>query len=308
MSIKVVKWSTWWKEYRCVYVSFGFESERPLRKYHDFTITCGLIPHELQLHTSAASTTLCCSLTTNRLPFVGRAPSAKPQWGELCLQVVYQCPFPRPGPCLIFADLTRLGTHHATRILTKLVKHRPGPSRVRRHHANFGKLDRCARERQLEFGLLLSSPADGRRASSTMPPNQILPGPRDSAASVRMQYRSLPVSVAVDPVSLVISECVSITTEIRKRIPSPNTTVSAILGNNPNTALGDSNVGAGIWKPNAGGTSDHESSQTGLANRWGLRGSRGMSIQDNPLISSFGKLRYDLSGTKGWIYWHTTLP
>lgn len=117
-----------------------------------------------------------------------------------------------------------------------------------------------------------------------------------------MQYRSLPVTVAVDPVSLVISECVSITTEIRKRIPSPNTTVSAILGGNPNTAIGDSNVGAGIWKRNADGTSDHEGDQAGLANRWGLRGSRGMSIQDNPLISSFGKLRYDLSGTKGWIY------
>lgn len=132
-----------------------------------------------------------------------------------------------------------------------------------------------------------------------MPPN---PGLRDPAASARMQYRSLPVTVAVDPVSLVISECVSITTEIRKRIPSPNTTVSAILGGNPNTAIGDSNVGAGIWKRNADGTSDHEGDQAGLANRWGLRGSRGMSIQDNPLISSFGKLRYDLSGTKGWIY------
>lgn len=107
-----------------------------------------------------------------------------------------------------------------------------------------------------------------------------------------MQYRSRPVTVAVDPVSLVISECVSITTEIRKRIPSPNTTVSAILGGNPNTALG------GIWQQSADGDSEHNGQQPGVANRWGLRGSRGMSIQDNPLISSFGKLRYDLSGTK----------
>lgn len=114
-----------------------------------------------------------------------------------------------------------------------------------------------------------------------------------------MHYRSRPVTVAVDPVSLVISECVSITTEIRKRIPSPNTTVSAILGGNPNTALGAPSVGAGIWKQPEDGASDREGNLPGVANRWGLRGSRGMSIQDNPLISSFGKLRYDLSRTKG---------
>ena len=129
--------------------------------------------------------------------------------------------------------------------------------------------------------------------------DQPYPEPRDSVAFSRMEYRSRPVTVAVDPVSLVISECVSITTEIRKRIPSPNTTVSAILGSNPNTSIGTSNVGAGIWKSNADGAMDNAEHHLGLANRWGLRGSRGMSIQDNPLISSFGKLRYDLSGTKG---------
>lgn len=125
-----------------------------------------------------------------------------------------------------------------------------------------------------------------------MAPNQHAPRPRDPAASARMHYRSRPVTVAVDPVSLVISECVSITTEIRKRIPSPNTTVSAILGGNPNTAIG------GIWQQGADGSSDHDGQHLGVTNRWGLRGSRGGSIQDNPLISSFGKLRYDLSGTK----------
>ncbi|MBE3044141.1 hypothetical protein IMZ48_16535 [Candidatus Bathyarchaeota archaeon] len=122
--------------------------------------------------------------------------------------------------------------------------------------------------------------------------------PRDPAYA-RMQYRSRPVTVAVDPVSLVISECVSITTEIRKRIPSPNTTVSAILGSNPNTSLGAPGAGAGTWKQPEDGAPDREGDNLGAANRWGLRGSRGMSIQDNPLISSFGKLRYDLSGTKG---------
>jgi len=35
------------------------------------------------------------------------------------------------------------------------------------------------------------------------------------------------------------------------------------------------------------------------ANRWGLRGKKGKSLQDNPLIAGFGRLRHDLTGVKG---------
>jgi len=35
------------------------------------------------------------------------------------------------------------------------------------------------------------------------------------------------------------------------------------------------------------------------ANRWGLRGKKGKSIQDNPLIAGFGRLRQTVTGVKG---------
>ncbi|OAA33657.1 Sec7 domain-containing protein [Moelleriella libera RCEF 2490] len=50
----------------------------------------------------------------------------------------------------------------------------------------------------------------------------------------RMQYRNRPVSVAVDPISLVISECISITSAIQKHARSPHSSVTAILGGSPN--------------------------------------------------------------------------
>jgi brefeldin A-resistance guanine nucleotide exchange factor 1 len=32
--------------------------------------------------------------------------------------------------------------------------------------------------------------------------------------------------------------------------------------------------------------------------RWGLRGKKGKSMQDNPLISGFGRLRHELTGVR----------
>ncbi|KAK4146703.1 uncharacterized protein C8A04DRAFT_34608 [Dichotomopilus funicola] len=126
--------------------------------------------------------------------------------------------------------------------------------------------------------------------------------------SSRMQYRSRPVSVAVDPVSLVISECIAITSAIQKYARSPHSSVSAILGGSPNLiqlvppAPGGSGVGARrSRKPGAdgsGGTDAAGSGDLAAANRWGLRGKKGKSMQDNPLISGFGRLRQELAGVK----------
>lgn len=38
-----------------------------------------------------------------------------------------------------------------------------------------------------------------------------------------------------------------------------------------------------------------------LASRWGLRGKKGKSMQDNPLLSAFARLRNDLRGCTGGI-------
>ncbi|KAM6525423.1 GDP/GTP exchange factor for ARF, variant 2 [Fusarium falciforme] len=115
----------------------------------------------------------------------------------------------------------------------------------------------------------------------------------------RMQYRSRPVSVAVDPVSLVISECISITSAIQKHARSPHSSVSAILGGSPNPVhLGPPSPSPrGRSKSPAARLSD-DASHDGLTNRWGLRGQRGKSMQDNPMITGFGKLRHELAGVK----------
>ncbi|KAL2282459.1 hypothetical protein FJTKL_10557 [Diaporthe vaccinii] len=115
----------------------------------------------------------------------------------------------------------------------------------------------------------------------------------------RMQYRSRPVSVAVDPVSLVIAECIAITSAIQKYARSPHSSVAAILGGGPSPVqLGPANavnLGRARGKNPAAnimgdGTADLV--------RWGLRGKKGKSMQDNPLISGFGRLRHELTGVR----------
>ncbi|KAH8879449.1 hypothetical protein GQ53DRAFT_671995 [Thozetella sp. PMI_491] len=123
---------------------------------------------------------------------------------------------------------------------------------------------------------------------------------RSPLVSSRMQYRSRPVSVAVDPVSLVISECIAITSAIQKNARSPHSSVAAILGGGPNLVqLGPSApAGARGRKGSVSNTTGDGQGELGPANRWGLRGKKGKSMQDNPLISGFGRLRHELTGVK----------
>lgn len=114
-------------------------------------------------------------------------------------------------------------------------------------------------------------------------------------------YRSRPVAVAVDPVALVISECITVTSVMRKHARWAHSSVSSILGGNPNPVQlgppspllrpGSNNSSAGF-----GGDGGLD---VGVANRWGLRGQKGKSMADNPLMAGFGRLRHDLQGCKG---------
>ncbi|RDA82455.1 hypothetical protein CP532_6869 [Ophiocordyceps camponoti-leonardi (nom. inval.)] len=118
----------------------------------------------------------------------------------------------------------------------------------------------------------------------------------------RMSYRSRPVSIAIDPISLVISECISITSAIQKHARSPHSSVSAILGGSPNPLeLVTSSVvpesRGRVFNP-AASAEDGDSEVTVANNRWGLRGQRGKSMQDNPLVAGFGKLRHEIAGVK----------
>ncbi|CAD0056306.1 unnamed protein product [Aureobasidium pullulans] len=98
-----------------------------------------------------------------------------------------------------------------------------------------------------------------------------------------------PVSVAIDPVALIITECITVTSAMRKHARWAQSSVSAILGGGaarrPPSALGSLGVG-----------DDADGGQ--LATRWGLRGKKGKSIQDNPLLSAFARLRSQLKGCR----------
>ncbi|KAL7276188.1 GDP/GTP exchange factor for ARF [Rhizina undulata] len=111
---------------------------------------------------------------------------------------------------------------------------------------------------------------------------------------------STPISVAVDPVSLIITECITVTSAMRKNARWAQSSVSAILG-----GASPGYLSSGMETPIPGSPSGRKLKSgrqgdldVGLAGRWGLRGKKGKSIQDNPLMSAFAKLRSDLQECK----------
>ncbi|KAF2739098.1 hypothetical protein EJ04DRAFT_458596 [Polyplosphaeria fusca] len=106
-------------------------------------------------------------------------------------------------------------------------------------------------------------------------------------------YDPRPISVAVNPVALVVTECITVTSAMRKHARWAHSSVSAILG-------GSSNKTPAIQKRDRSGhgiVSGGEQEEA-VPSRWGLRGKKGKSLQDNPLISAFARLRNDLKECK----------
>ncbi|KAI9679248.1 MAG: GDP/GTP exchange factor for ARF [Caeruleum heppii] len=122
--------------------------------------------------------------------------------------------------------------------------------------------------------------------------------------------RSTAISVAVDPVALITTECIAVTSAMRKNARWAHSSVSAILGGGslPASNSLDSSRPHTPSDRRSNGTPQHPKStagglrpmehDSGLANRWGLRGKKGKSMQDNPLMSAFARLRYDLASCK----------
>ncbi|PHH73087.1 hypothetical protein CDD82_5663 [Ophiocordyceps australis] len=120
----------------------------------------------------------------------------------------------------------------------------------------------------------------------------------------RMRYRNRPVAVAMDPVSLVISECISITSAVQKHSRASHSSVSAILGGSPNplqfappgvisSSQARGSKRAMSLSPVSG---DVKLEATAAANnRWGLRGQKSNSMQDSPIVAAFSKLRHELA-------------
>lgn len=107
-------------------------------------------------------------------------------------------------------------------------------------------------------------------------------------------FDARPISVAVNPVALVVTECITVTSAMRKHARWAHSSVSAILG-------GSSNKTPAIHKRDRSGQGivsggEHEEA---VPSRWGLRGKKGKSMQDNPLMAAFARLRSDLKGCKG---------
>ncbi|KAJ8098786.1 hypothetical protein POJ06DRAFT_213020 [Lipomyces tetrasporus] len=85
-------------------------------------------------------------------------------------------------------------------------------------------------------------------------------------------------SIAINPISLVINECITITSAMRKNARWAQSGVSAILG-----------TGSPVDSaPDAG-------EDLSLISRLGLRTKRTRTTQDNPLMAGFSKLRADLA-------------
>ena len=108
------------------------------------------------------------------------------------------------------------------------------------------------------------------------------------------------ISIAVDPVALVTTECITVTSAMRKHARWAHSSVSMILGGGPSMARDISQLprqtGQRQQRRLTNGSVDEDDT---LANRWGLRGKKGKSMQDQPLLSAFTRLRNDLRGCTG---------
>jgi hypothetical protein len=174
----------------------------------------------------------------------------------------------------------------------------PPPTRRTGILPNSLDLPSCRMSRDAQLVVTTMDPAPSSVPGTPLPR-------RSPVVSSRMQYRSRPVTVAVDPVSLIISECIAITSAIQKTARSQYaSSVSAILGGSPNLIQlvpPPGSTGRRSSKALAADTTENGAGDL-AAKRWGLRGKKGKSMQDKPLISGFGRLRHELTGVKGERY------
>lgn len=131
-----------------------------------------------------------------------------------------------------------------------------------------------------------------------------------SRPSLRLQDNgNSMMSVAVDPVALVTTECITVTSALRKHARWAQSSVSAILGGASFTGSRETYQRPEHTRQSSGsrvadsrsvslsnGVSGDDDS---ITSRWGLRGKKGRSMQDDPLLSAFARLRNDLRGCTG---------
>ena len=126
------------------------------------------------------------------------------------------------------------------------------------------------------------------------------------------EYETVPnhsIAIAVDPIALITTECITVTSAMRKNTRWAQSSVSAILGGPIPKHLHDTGDSSRTEVSNtqsrrqSGHIALSESSTVNedesLASRWGLRRKKGKSLNANPLMSAFARLRSDLRGCTG---------
>ena len=108
--------------------------------------------------------------------------------------------------------------------------------------------------------------------------------------------RHAPITIAIDPVALVITECITVTSAMRKHPWWAQSSVSAILGGGPNQQLPLDTNTRRVVAPVVQAKVEEDGGWG-----WGGRrsGPKGKEVKDNPLIAAFTKLRADLRVCRG---------
>ena len=120
-------------------------------------------------------------------------------------------------------------------------------------------------------------------------------------------HRASNVAVAIDPVALVVTECITVTSAMRKHTRWAHSSISSILGSsNTPRQLPSPARATNHERTRASNKIDLIEDDGSPASRWGLRGKKGQSMQDNPLMSAFAKLRADLKQCKDIQIFDTT--
>ena len=118
-----------------------------------------------------------------------------------------------------------------------------------------------------------------------------------------------PISITISPIAFITTECIAVTSEMRKHSRWAHSSVSAILGGgtrrlqngDPPQRTPSGRLEARPRAPRIavpGSASPNGDDSSTLASRWGLRAQKGKSTQDNPLITAFAQLRSDLAVCK----------
>jgi hypothetical protein len=155
---------------------------------------------------------------------------------------------------------------------------------------------------------------DHARSASTADNDEDMAIPSQS----NPQYPLLPqtpssgnsISIAIDPVALITTECITVTSAMRKHTRWAQSSVSVILGggtsgstrHESHSSLGadeNTSLPSHLAQRTKFAGADFRGGDGTIASRWGLRGKKGRSMQDNPLMSAFARLRHDLRGCRG---------